>query len=208
VAVVSPNPVTRAGLTALLAEHPDRVAVFDVASHDGHLGGHDVAIYDLAGLADPTGLADLGRPGDLAHLIRSGGPVVALMPLARLDLGERAVAAGVADVLALDITGIGLVEALEHAAAGRSPAPAQREQDRQVILATRYGLTPREAQVLMLIATGLSNHEIADQMYLSVNSVKTYIRSAYKKIGATSRSQAVLWVYQHDHGGIPLKSST
>ena len=44
---------------------------------------------------------------------------------------------------------------------------------------------------------GLSNQEIADELYLSINSVKTYIRSAYRKIDAVSRAQAVAWGIQH-----------
>ena len=47
------------------------------------------------------------------------------------------------------------------------------------------GLTDREAEVLALITQGQSNSEIAQVMYLSINTVKTYIRSAYRKIGVT-----------------------
>ncbi|MBB3042702.1 response regulator transcription factor [Nocardioides soli] len=55
------------------------------------------------------------------------------------------------------------------------------------------GLSDREKQVLALIAQGLTNQEIADRVFVSINSVKTYIRSAYRKIGVGSRSQAVAW---------------
>jgi NarL family two-component system response regulator LiaR len=55
------------------------------------------------------------------------------------------------------------------------------------------GLSAREAEVLALITQGLSNDLIARRTYLSANSVKSYIRSAYRKVGVTSRSQAVLW---------------
>ncbi len=48
-------------------------------------------------------------------------------------------------------------------------------------------LTGRELEVLTLITHGLSNKEIASATYLGVNSVKTYIRTAYRKIGATRR---------------------
>ncbi|MDF1606229.1 response regulator transcription factor [Nocardioides sp. YIM 152315] len=54
-------------------------------------------------------------------------------------------------------------------------------------------LSEREEQVLALIAQGLTNQEIADRVFISINSVKTYIRSAYRKIGVSSRSQAVAW---------------
>jgi DNA-binding NarL/FixJ family response regulator len=54
-------------------------------------------------------------------------------------------------------------------------------------------LTTRELQVLAMIARGHTNQQIADSLYLSINSVKTYIRSAYRKIGVTSRAQAAIW---------------
>ena len=50
---------------------------------------------------------------------------------------------------------------------------------------------------LALIATGRSNDEIAQEMRISLNSVKSYIRSAYRKTGVQSRSQAVLWAVTH-----------
>jgi DNA-binding NarL/FixJ family response regulator len=59
------------------------------------------------------------------------------------------------------------------------------------------GLSAREVQVLALIAEGLTNQEIADRVFVSINSVKTYIRSAYRKIGVNSRSQAAVWAMQH-----------
>ena len=59
------------------------------------------------------------------------------------------------------------------------------------------GLTDRESEVLALITQGMSNAEVADLTYLSPNTIKTYIRSVYRKIGATSRTQAVLWGVEH-----------
>ena len=59
-------------------------------------------------------------------------------------------------------------------------------------------LSEREEQVLALIAEGLTNQQIADRVFISINSVKTYIRSAYRKIGVTSRSQAVAWGLRHE----------
>jgi DNA-binding CsgD family transcriptional regulator len=52
-----------------------------------------------------------------------------------------------------------------------------------------HGLSARESEVLCLIAQGLSNQEIADRAFLSINSVKTYIRSAYRKIGVERRTR-------------------
>ena len=60
--------------------------------------------------------------------------------------------------------------------------------------------------MLALIAQGLSNQEIADRAYLSINSIKTFIRSCYRKIGVTRRTQAVLWAT--NHGFVPYPSRT
>ena len=60
-----------------------------------------------------------------------------------------------------------------------------------------FGLTAREAEIIALITQGLTNQEIAERSYLSINSVKTYIRTAYRKMGVASRSQAVLWGVRH-----------
>lgn len=62
------------------------------------------------------------------------------------------------------------------------------------------GLSYREAEMLSLLVQGLSNAEIAASLYLSPNSVKTYIRSAYRKIGVTRRSQAVVWAMSRGFG--------
>jgi len=63
--------------------------------------------------------------------------------------------------------------------------------------ARALGLTPREKDVLRLIARGHSNDEIAAELHVSVNSVKTYVRSAYAKIGVDRRARAVVWGMRH-----------
>ncbi len=59
------------------------------------------------------------------------------------------------------------------------------------------GLTDREAEVLALITQGLSNADVAVHTYLSPNTVKSYVRSVYRKIGVDSRTRAVLWGIAH-----------
>jgi DNA-binding NarL/FixJ family response regulator len=58
-------------------------------------------------------------------------------------------------------------------------------------------LTPREVEVLQLIAAGLSNSEIADKLVLSNATVKTHINRIFYKTGARDRAQAVRYAYQH-----------
>ena len=81
-----------------------------------------------------------------------------------------------------------------------TPVPAEPGPDPVVAR-----LTSREHQVLALIAGGLPNRDIAARLGLSVNSVKTYIRTAYRKVGIERRTQAVLWGLEHglaaDAGG-------
>lgn len=60
-----------------------------------------------------------------------------------------------------------------------------------------HGLTERESEVLALMIRGLTNPEIADSLYLSVNSIKTHVRSLYRKLGVDRRSKAVLWGVEH-----------
>ncbi|MGC4111722.1 MAG: helix-turn-helix transcriptional regulator [Nocardioides sp.] len=57
-------------------------------------------------------------------------------------------------------------------------------------------LAPREREVLGLIAEGLTNEQIAERLFLSINTLKSIIRGAYRKTGVKSRTQAVLW-YEH-----------
>ncbi len=53
------------------------------------------------------------------------------------------------------------------------------------------GITPREMEILGLIATGLSNREIADRLFVSENTVKTHSSRLFDKLGAKRRTQAV-----------------
>lgn len=59
------------------------------------------------------------------------------------------------------------------------------------------GLTARQSEVVALIRKGMTNEEIAEATYLSVNTVKSYIRAAYRTMGVTSRTQAILWGIDH-----------
>jgi DNA-binding NarL/FixJ family response regulator len=116
----------------------------------------------------------------------------------RDDLVTAALQHGYRGYIAKSLPARQLVEALERIGQGDpvvsvppqpgDPASVQVEWSRE-----QAGLTPREADVLDLIAAGWSNAQIAASLQVSINSVKSYVRSSYRKIGATSRSQAVLW---------------
>ncbi|WP_198150859.1 helix-turn-helix domain-containing protein, partial [Dietzia papillomatosis] len=98
------------------------------------------------------------------------------------------------------LTALELVEGIERIAAGQrvtmvGPGLSVMRSDRWP--AKEAGLSPREAEVIGLIVQGLSNKDIAAQCYLSTNSVKTFIRSAYRKMGVSTRAQAVAWGIEH-----------
>lgn len=91
-----------------------------------------------------------------------------------------------------------LVRALLQAHAGNIVVDLEgTEQDRRPAREASWPLTNRETSVLTLITQGYSNADIVEHTQLSINSIKSYIRSAYRKMEVTSRSQAVLWGVQH-----------
>jgi NarL family two-component system response regulator LiaR len=92
------------------------------------------------------------------------------------------------------------VECAGTGGSGRTPRGATVSITGAGRLGVRFGLSPRETDVLALIVQGLTNKQIADRLFLSINSVKTYVRNAYGKIGAANRSQAVGWAIQHGFG--------
>lgn len=177
VGIVSSQEVLAKGLATMLAEHPGRAVLT-------RIDDAQVVLYDVLGVHRTNGT-------DLEDLVGSGAVIVAISRDLRPDLRARALAAGAHAWISMSVDSGELVAAVEAAAAGRE-LPGRMDR-----LGSQVGLTPREVEVLSLIAQGMSNIEIADRLYLSINSVKTYIRSAYAKIGATSRSRAVAWCLQH-----------
>ena len=59
-------------------------------------------------------------------------------------------------------------------------------------------LTPREMEVLKLIAEGKSNQEIADQLFIAVKTVKTHITNILSKLGVEDRTQAAIYAHRHN----------
>lgn len=191
VAVVSPQPVVRHGLMDLLARYPDRVSV--VAFSDG--SDPHVLLYDVLEMAD-------GDSSGLRELLGStSAKVLAMSRDLRPDLAARALAAGAHGFFSIGVSESELIEAVEAAVAdGAGPRAGTEEPGHR--LGAEAGLTDREVEVLTLIAQGRTNREIAQELFLSPNSIKTYVRTAYRKIGATSRSQAVGWAIRN---GFPIE---
>ena len=153
----------------------------------------DVIVYDLAGAEN-----DLE---ELRHLVSSGCPVVVL----RLSDATRPHGDGAGPRghprRRMDVAGAELIEVVERAAAGQRSLVRLRPELRHGTRARlRSGLTERELAVLELIAAGLSNDEIAATLFITINTVKSYVRTAYKRIGAETRSQAVIWALENGLG--------
>lgn len=159
----------------------------------------DVVLFDVIHL----------REGDTTDLERwlkeTATTVIAVDRTLRPELGIQARELGVEWGITLDITAEELVQLINEAVTGTlEDSDIAQEWDAAAYLGQDAGLSRREADIIRLVVAGLSNQQIAEELYLSINSVKTYIRAAYRKIGASTRSQAVAWGIQrgfpHDPG--------
>ncbi len=198
VAIVSPLEVVATGLATMLSSRPDRVQLVELEFGFDSCNP-DVVLYDAAGLHESDG-------SDLENLVKETTSAVLVVDQElRPDLGARALALGADGFFPLGVDAEELLAAVESAASGlvggdeeADPASGSAQfLAREQRLGHDVGLTDREIDVLTLITQGLSNLEIAQQTYLSINSVKTYIRSAYRRIDVTTRSQAAVWCIQH-----------
>ncbi len=194
--MVSQLDVLATGLTTLLGRHPDQVTVVDSEAGFG-APDPDVVLYDVSALHEGDG-------ADLERMVKeTTSVVIAVSNDLRPDLGSRALALGADGFFAVSVSEAELVAAVLAAGQGADADHSALNNGvldfdaREAALGHDVGLTPREVDVLALITRGLSNQQIAETTYLSINSVKTYIRTAYRRIGVTSRSQAVVWCLQH-----------
>jgi NarL family two-component system response regulator LiaR len=186
--------VVVAGLSALLQPYADRIHVVELDSQVQVGSEIDVLLYD--------GFSRERVVGPVREVVASTpAPVVLFTWHLGPEMVAEALEHGMAGCVSKTATAEELVTALEQVHRGdvvvstdpgAEAAPAAGEWPGRA-----HGLTARESEVMALIAQGLTNPEIAERAYISVNSVKTYIRSAYRKIGAERRSQAVLWATQN-----------
>lgn len=185
VAVVSPQEVVMRGLISMLADFPDRVVVTALPSVRSRAPGVDVILYDTFGLY-------LSDGADLQHLLHeTDAEVLVFSRDMRPDLRAQAYSLGARAWVSMSVHAGELVRSIELAAAGQ---PIGEHEDR---MSTVAGLSTREVEVLALITQGLSNKEIAEKLVVSVNTLKSHIRQAYRKIDVTTRSQAVSWAITH-----------
>lgn len=194
IAVVNDYPLVVSGLARLLAGD-ERVRVVELVLGTGPESDPDIVLFDAFGCLDRLG-------GDIAELRRGtpGGRFVVYSWNADERLVRTALDAGADGYLSKRVDGRELVDALlrihagETVVIGGEVAEGREPGDWP---GHDAGLTAREAEVLALITQGLTNEGIAAQCHLSINSVKTYIRSAYRKIGVERRAEAILWGVEH-----------
>ncbi|MGH3361541.1 MAG: response regulator transcription factor [Nocardioides sp.] len=194
-AIVNDYEIVVAGVAAMLAPHRDRISVVELDASVQVVSDVDVILYDTFGQVQGDGI-------ELEDLVQGNSARVVIFSWnLQPDLVERAIRRGASGYLSKGLTADEVVRSIEAVHAGKlvlpdttTPAPEDQEGGWP---GREHGLSAREAEVLALITQGLSNQEIADRSYLSINSVKTYIRTAYRKIGVTRRAQAVAWGIRH-----------
>ena len=155
----------------------------------------DVVIYDL--------LRPTNYDGNAVARVVEQHPdrVLALFHASRPGLAARALQLGAVAAILVSADEKDLVTAIRAAVGGHlrdgSVADLANKSERARLLGLDLGLSWRERQVLALITTGACNGDIAAVLYVSINTVKTYVRTSYRKIGVTNRAQAVAWGVEH-----------
>lgn len=184
-AVASELDVVEAGLRTLLAPFEDRITVVD-ASEGGRA---DVVLVELEGHAD----ADLTRVERFARDLDVGHVALYARHVSTRMLRE-ADRLGIRSIVSPQLPPRDLVAALLDVADGKVVTfGGPRERPRW--LGRDDGLTERESQVLVLCAEGLTNREIADALYVNVETVKSHLKHAYSRLGLRNRTQAAAYVH-------------
>ena len=198
VALVDDYDVVLAGVAKMLDHYRDRVVVAEIDANTPLKDTVDIALYDS--FAQPESDHD-----EIEVLVRNprARRVVVYTWNFHPALIESARSKGAHGYLSKTLPARELVEALEAVHAGevdrqRPTARAPTARSGEDWPGRAEGLTDREAEVLALITQGKSNAEVAQLAYLSPNTVKSYIRTIYRKIGVDSRTKAVLWGISHD----------
>ncbi len=188
-AIVNDYALVVAGVASFLAA--ESIDVVETGASQPVISDVDIILFDTFGQTDGRGIS-------IRDFVRdSGAKVVIYSWNLHPRLIERALGEGASGYLSKVLTGPEIVRALGRVMRGERVV-LTGEQESSVGSAGDWpgraaGLSPREAEIVALIVQGLRNQEIAERAYLSINTVKSTIRVAYKKMGVTTRSQAVLW---------------
>ncbi|MBN9113158.1 MAG: response regulator transcription factor [Pseudonocardia sp.] len=202
IVLVDDHEMVIAGLKAMLSPFRGRVRVV------GEAIGADQAMSMVASLTPDIILCDVRMQGasglDLCRQLRERDPNYKVVLLSVYDDEQylfQALRAGASGYLLKKISGEELVRQLElahtgttvidAALAGRAVDTAARLQSDEFWPGARHGLTHRESEVLSLMVTGLSNRGIATRLVVSDETIKSHLRSIYRKLGVGDRTGAV-----------------
>ena len=207
--IADDHVVVRKGLVAMIGDEPDLVVVAEAA--DG------AAAVALAAETQPdVALLDLAMPGldgiEATHRILAKRPetnVVILTSFAEPDRVFAALDAGALGYLLKDAEPDEIVAGIRLAAAGDSPLAA--EATAAILEARRRPqpvgqLSEREREVLVLVATGCANKEIALRLAISEKTVKAHLTRTFRQIGVNDRVQAALWARDNWLGATPRQT--
>ncbi|RFU38651.1 DNA-binding response regulator [Actinomadura logoneensis] len=188
------HPVVRAGLRAVLETEPGLAVVAEAATAQEAVtraarGDIDVVLMDLR-----FGRGTMGGAEATAQITaRPGAPRVLIVTTYDSDADTLpAIEAGATGYLLKDAPPEDLAAAVRTAAAGRTtlaPTVADRLMNR--LRTPGASLTPRETQVLTLVADGLSNQAVGDRLHLTEGTVKSHLARIYAKLDVDSRTAAV-----------------
>jgi len=201
VLVVDDQPLVRSGFRMIIDERPDIELVGEAA--DGN-----EAVHRAASLDPDVILMDIRMPNldgvEATRRLVAADTHARILVLTTFDLDEyvyAAIDAGASGFLLKDVQPTDLIDAIRVVAAGNSlfaPAATQR-------LLARYRhpsgsterrslehLTERELETLRLLASGLSNAEIAERLYVSETTVKSHVSAVLRKLRVRDRVQAVI----------------
>lgn len=204
--LVDDHEVVRLGMRALLERHPTFSVVGEAASEDEAVElalelEPDIVLMDIR-LAGGSGIEACEKIKTLLPDTK----VLMLTSFAEDELLFAAIRAGASGYLLKQIAGGDVVRAIEAAARGESmldPSLTQRvffevrrsiEKEEAVAF---QDLTAQERQVLLLIAQGKTNREIATELFLSEGTVRNYVSSILSKLGVSNRAEAAAYAIKH-----------
>ena len=195
--IIAASPLVRAGLENLLAARDMKIA--GIAATMDELAGQlsdaapDVILIDASGVAFKPLLDSLKSSG-----ITSDFQVVILADDMSVESLTETLRAGVSAILEGDISPDQLVASMQAASSGlivQSPeyvrAALPKVAGSRALEELAEPLTPRETEVLRMLASGLGNKELASRLNISEHTVKFHVASILGKLGAGSRTEAV-----------------
>ncbi|MET1039252.1 MAG: response regulator transcription factor [Aeromicrobium sp.] len=198
------HEVVRRGLKDLLDQEPDIEVV-------GESGSAVEAAELIPKIKPQVAVLDARLPDgsgiEVCREIRSIDPSIAVIILTSYDDDDAlfaAIMAGAAGYVLKQVRGTDLVDAVRRVAAGQSlldPAVTQRVLTRiregQPVDDPLAALTKQERRILTLIGEGLTNRQIAAEMFLAEKTVKNYVTQLLSKLGLERRTQAAVLVTRH-----------